>query len=63
MKKVGIISKISHEKFKSIVLMPSHVSVTSLSIPLHMLSKLTLNYLIMIDSTLLYLKKSSGLPN
>ena len=50
MKKVGIISKISLEKFKSIVLMPNHVSVTSLSMPLHMLSELTLDYLIMIDN-------------
>ena len=63
MKKVGIISKISHEQFKSIVLMHSYVSVTSLSMLVHMFSELTLDYLIMIDSMSLYLKESSGLPN
>ena len=46
MKTVGIISKLSHEKFKSIVLMPSHVSVTSWSMLLHMLSELTLDRLV-----------------
>ena len=56
MKKVGIISKISHENFKSIVLMHNHVSVTSLSMLLHMLSELTLDYLIMIDSVSLCFK-------
>ena len=50
MKKGGIISKLSHENFKSIVLMYNRVSVTSLSIPLHMLSELTLDDLIMIDT-------------
>ena len=63
MKKVGIILKISHEKLKSIVLMPSHVSVTTLNMLLHMLSELTLAYLIMINSMSLYLKESGGLPN
>ena len=63
MKKVDIIAKLSHEKFKSIESMPSYVSVTSQSMLLHMLSELTLDYLIMIDSVSLYLKESSGLPN
>ena len=63
MNKVGTISKLSHEEFKSITLMPSHVSVTSRSMLLQMLSELTLDYLIMIDSVSFYLKECSGLPN
>ena len=63
MKKVGIISTLSHQKFKSIVLIPSHVRATSRSMLLHMLSELTLYNLIMIDSMSLYFKESSDLPN
>ena len=58
MKKVSIIAKISHEKFKSIVLMPGLVSVTSLRMALHMLSELALDYLIMIDT---YIERSQVL--
>ena len=62
---LGIIDKISHENFKSTVLMHSHVSITSLGMLLGMLlgilSELALEYLIMIDSLSLCLKESSDL--
>ena len=56
MKKVGIISKISHENLQSIVLMQSCKCQFTDYAP-------ALDYLIMIDSLSLCLKVSNGLSN